>query len=136
MTLFDYVLNLIERIKEAIQHSDDNLQTGLTYRQLDWANVISPVSVSQTSTWTFTAPKDGQLLIPFFSQERTYIGMFVNNHRIFDLAMVNVSGGGIYAVPVTLILSEGDVLRVGELNTKTWIGTATTFVPFVGGGNS
>ena len=131
MKLYTILRNIVQGIKKAVEHSDANLQTGLTYRQLDWANIIKPISTSQQSTWTYTVPKDGQLLLSFFSGPRTYIGISINDIRVFDFA-VN-QGSLTSAIPVTLILSRGDVVKVPDLNSNTWLGTNTAFVPFVGG---
>lgn len=133
MKLYTILRNIIQGIKNAVAHSDENLQTGVTYRKLDWANATKPVPSGQRSTWTFTAQEDGELLIAFFSGPRTYIGMFVNDNRIFDFA-VN-QGSYTSAIPVTIILSKGDVLKVADLNNNTFVGSETLFIPFknVGG---
>lgn len=133
MKLYTILRNIVQGIKNAVAHSDANLQTGVTYRKLDWANATKPVPSGQYSTWIYTAQEDGELLIAFFSTARVYIGMYINDIRVFDYA-INANQYA-SAIPTTIILSKGDVLKVADLNSNTWVGSSTLFIPFknVGG---
>lgn len=98
MTLFDDLLNLIARIKEAIKHSDANLQTAKDYTDTEVATLTDFEDLSSGMTATSGMHFD----TAHFNRCRRFGHLgFACGRIIVDSAKSNYVGGPIATLPNT-----------------------------------
>lgn len=105
----------------------------ISLRYLDYANAIHPLSNSQQSDWTYTAPNDGLLMLNFLATNRNYISTTVNGNRYAHMTPMwtsNINGVSAFQT----FLKKGDVFVISGLSATCSLMTNTAFVPFVVGG--
>lgn len=130
MKLYTILRNLIQSIKNALQEAKDY---GESLRILDYANTVSPLLSNQTSNWTYTVAKDGELVLGLATNTRTYINVKVNGNTAYSVACTY--GNGQPVLPVSLRVAKSDIVTVEGLSANCYLfKDATKFIPYKVGG--
>lgn len=136
MKVFNLLKNLWQRAKS---YSDSNLQTSKEYavsvRNLDYANLENPLSSSVTAQWTYTATKDGILILDIIATTREYLTSTVNGKTTWHFTPMFISNSTIPMLSVLQMeLSKDDVFVLSGLRSTCYLSPLTNFVPYKIGG--